>query len=95
MAALVIGTNVIRRYNEGTAELVGFYSVNAMTAGDTISLAPDYVSVSCATIMATVGGAAGSAAVCTVTGGTTVTIPAGPANSGGFLSVFGSKVAGA
>ena len=95
MAALVLGQNVIRRYSEGTAELIGFYSVNDMTAGDTIAMASDYVSISCACIMATVGAAAGAAAVATVSGGPTVTIPTGPSHSGGFLMVFGSKVAGA
>ena len=95
MAVLTIGTNVIRRYSEGTAELIGFYSVNAMTAGDTIQMNADYVSVSCAMLMATVGTSAGSAAVCAISANTTITIPAGPSNSGGFLAVFGSKVAGA
>jgi len=94
MAVLAIGQAVNRRYSEGTAELVCLYSVNAMSAGDTVNLSPDYVSVSCATIMCTVGAAAGAAAVATISGGTTVTIPAGPALSGGFLMVFGAKVAG-
>jgi len=95
MTALVIGSAVNKRYGEGTAELIAFYSVNAMSAGDTIQLNPDFVSVSCAAIMCTVGAAAGNAAVCTISGGTTVTVPAGPALSGGFLMVFGAKVAGA
>jgi hypothetical protein len=95
VVALIVGQNVIRRYSEGTAELIGFYSVNDMTAGDTIQLSSDYVSISCASIMATVGPAAGAAAVAAVSANTTVTIPAGPNHSGGFLSVFGSKVAGA
>ncbi len=95
MSVLAIGVNVIRRYSEGTAELVGFYSVDAMTAGDTIQLNTDFVNVSCASLLVTVGPAAGNSATCAVSANTVVTVPAGPSNSGGFLSVFGAKVAGA
>jgi hypothetical protein len=95
MAALLIGTSVIRRYNEGTAELIGFYSIDNMSAGDTIQMNPDYVNVSCAALMVTVGPSAGNAAVAVVTANTVITIPAGPSASGGFLMAFGAKVAGA
>jgi hypothetical protein len=88
MAALTLGINAVQVSSDGMAERVTLYALRKVTAGDTLDLSTDFNPPIAACLIGTAGAAAGASALATMSGNS-ITIPAGPSNSAGFLLVYG------
>ena len=89
MAVLTLNANAVAVWSDGMAERITLYAIRHMSAADTLDLSADFNPPIVASIMGTAGAAAGAAGVIATISGNSITIPAGPSNSGGFLLVFG------
>lgn len=85
MATLVLGTQVVREWENGEAERTALYALRNVSTADTIDLTVDFAAVKRAVLL----GVTVAGAVVASNTGNVVTIPAGVAADAAYLLVFG------